>query len=186
MAYATWLKDKTGKAYHLPTEAEWEYAARAGTETVYPWGNDLGKNKANCANAACGDRYQYTAPVGSFSAYNGLYDMHGNVSELTCSAYKKSYNSEESHCANTVKDVALVQRGGSFVFRGNYLRSASRHSYWSGNSGFDIGMRLAFDQPSSASIASSNKKAIATSGQTGARFAEVVMAANKSQIFTNK
>ena len=80
--YISWLNKKTGKTYRLPTDAEWEYAARAGNCTKYSWGNEIGKNKANCKN--CGSKWddKQTAPVGSFQANGfGLYDMHGNVYE---------------------------------------------------------------------------------------------------------
>ena len=78
--YAVWLSDKTGKNYRLPTEAEWEYAARAGTDTKYWWGNKIGKNNANCDG--CGSKWddKQTAPVGSFAANAfGLHDVHGNL-----------------------------------------------------------------------------------------------------------
>jgi formylglycine-generating enzyme required for sulfatase activity len=79
-AYTEWLAEQTGKRYRLPSEAEWEYAARAGTETAYWWGNDIGANRANCNG--CGSQWdnQETAPVGSFDPNPfGLYDTSGNV-----------------------------------------------------------------------------------------------------------
>ena len=83
-AYVTWLSQQTGKQYRLPSEAEWEYAARAGTETTYDWGNEAGTNRANCDG--CGSQWDgaQTAPVGSFAPNPwGLYDVHGNVWEWT-------------------------------------------------------------------------------------------------------
>jgi len=82
--YIQWLSHKTGKAYRLPSEQEWEIAARAGTTSDYYWGNDIGRNHANCDG--CGSEWdnKKTAPVGSFkpNAF-GLYDMMGNVWEWT-------------------------------------------------------------------------------------------------------
>ena len=81
-AYVFWLSGSTGAAYRLPSEAEWEYAARAGTETVYGWGNEIGQGRANCSEEHCRDGFPNTAPVGSFPANRwGLHDMHGNVQE---------------------------------------------------------------------------------------------------------
>lgn len=106
-AYADWLSRKTGKEYRLPSESEWEYAARAGTLTPYYWGSDYDsvctnanvadqKVKARFSNWAvppCNDRYLYTAPVGSYPANAfGLYDMTGNVWEWTEDCYRSSYN----------------------------------------------------------------------------------------------
>ena len=81
-AYANWLSEQTGQSYRLPSEAEWEYAARSGTKTRYSWGNRIGANRANCVG--CGSRWDNdrTAPVGSFAANPfGRHDMHGNVAE---------------------------------------------------------------------------------------------------------
>ena len=82
VAYTQWLSLQTGENYRLPSEAEWEYAARAGTETRYSWGDSIGVNRANCdgCGSPCDD--EQTAPVGSFRANRwGLHDMHGNVWE---------------------------------------------------------------------------------------------------------
>jgi formylglycine-generating enzyme required for sulfatase activity len=93
-AYVAWLAKKTDKFwYRLLTEAEYEYAARAGTTTAYPWGSAIGKNNANCDG--CGSQWdgKQTAPVGSFAANGfGLYDMVGNVSAWTEDCYHDSYS----------------------------------------------------------------------------------------------
>ncbi len=80
--YVAWLSKLTGKSYRLLTEAEWEYAARAGSTTAFSWGDDIGMGNANCDG--CGSQWdrKQTAPVGSFAANAfGLHDMHGNVWE---------------------------------------------------------------------------------------------------------
>ena len=80
--YVAWLSAQTGGEYRLPSEAEWEYATRAGAPTKYSWGHAIGVNRANCNG--CGSQWdnRRTAPVGSFRANEfGLHDMHGNVFE---------------------------------------------------------------------------------------------------------
>ena len=82
--YVAWLTRMTGKTYRLLSDAEWEYAARAGTTTVYFWGNQIGINNADCRE--CGSRWdgKQPAPVGQFNHNNfGLYDMAGNVWQWT-------------------------------------------------------------------------------------------------------
>ncbi len=127
-AYADWLSEQTGKQYRLPTEAEWEYAARAGTETKYWWGNEIGTNRANCDG--CGSRWddKQTAPVGSFAPNPfGLYDTVGNVWEWTCSEYESRYSGQEQHCAiNVNENNRLSLRGGSWGIVTTGVRSANR------------------------------------------------------------
>ncbi|MEN8215059.1 MAG: SUMF1/EgtB/PvdO family nonheme iron enzyme [Pseudomonadota bacterium] len=127
-AYAQWLTQQTGQTYRLPTEAQWEYAARAGTNTQYWWGNEIGSNRANCEG--CGSQWdgKKTAPVGSFAANAfGLFDVVGNVCELTCS----EYGGKAQDClsrANANNRSRLVQRGGSWIDSPTKARSMSR--YW--------------------------------------------------------
>jgi formylglycine-generating enzyme required for sulfatase activity len=125
-AYTEWLSNQTGKQYRLPTEAEWEYAARAGTETKYWWGNEIGSNRANCDG--CGSQWdnKQTAPVGSFSANQfGLYDTSGNVWEWNCSEYDSKYNGKEKACLNS--NEYRVLRGGSWNFSPRSVRTANRN-----------------------------------------------------------
>jgi formylglycine-generating enzyme required for sulfatase activity len=91
-AYVAWLSRMTGKTYRLLTGAEWECAARAGTKTAYYWGNEIGKNNANCDG--CGSQWdnKQTAPVGSFKSNAfGLYDMAGNVWQWVEDCYHDDY-----------------------------------------------------------------------------------------------
>ncbi|MCP4699455.1 MAG: SUMF1/EgtB/PvdO family nonheme iron enzyme [Gammaproteobacteria bacterium] len=142
-AYTEWLSARTGNAYRLPTEAEWEYAARAGTETAYWWGNEIGTDNANCYSSFCGDSFSRTAPVGSFSASPfGLYDMAGNVWEWTCSEYVSSYSGAEELCKNDAN--RYVPRGGGWLFSAYYLRSAIRDGLSSDSRNSSDGFRVVF------------------------------------------
>ncbi len=126
VAYTEWLSKQTGQIYRLPTEAEWEYAARGGESTAYWWGNEIGQNNAACNG--CGSQWdnKQTAPVGSFSANKyGLYDVHGNVWEWTCSFYVEHYNGTENYCESN-NDGVRVLRGGAWNSSPNILRSALR------------------------------------------------------------
>ena len=129
-AYLAWLSAETGKRYRLPSEAEWEYAARAGTTTVYSWGNEIGDNRANCDG--CGSRWddEQTAPVGSFGANAwGLHDMHGNVSEFVEDCWHENYTGAPSDGTAWTSGGdcgSLILRGGSFYDLPRYLRSTFR------------------------------------------------------------
>jgi formylglycine-generating enzyme required for sulfatase activity len=134
--YANWLSEKAGKAYRLPTEAEWEYAARAGTTTARYWGSNdafacVYENIADKTNFTgtvfpCDDGFHYTSPTGSFlpNAF-GLYDMLGNVWEWTCSDYADPYDGHESTCNNSASN-RRAYRGGSWSLAPRYVRSALR------------------------------------------------------------
>ena len=139
--YMQWLSEKTGHAYRLPSESEWEYAARAGTVTKYSWGNEVGRNRANCAGKYCGDRWANTAPVGSFAPNGfGLHDMHGNVCEWVEDCWNGSYGGAPRDGTVWVGgDCAKrVLRGGSWGDVPWDLRAAYR-------SGLATGYRYRFN-----------------------------------------
>ena len=126
-----WLSKMTGKTYRLLSEAEYEYATRAGTTTAYPWGNDIGKDNANCHG--CGSKWdgQQTAPVGSFAPNRfGLYDVVGNVFVWTEDCAYNNYNGAPTDGSAWIKDSncnSRVVRGGSWNDAPDFLRSAVRN-----------------------------------------------------------
>jgi formylglycine-generating enzyme required for sulfatase activity len=133
--YTKWLSQQTGKYYSLPTEVEWEYAARAGTETKYWWGDDIGTNRANCFDSGSRFSGEKTAPVGSFKPnLFGLYDTVGNVWEWTCSEYEEKYRGKEtkSISKNNAKNnekTKIVLRGGSYHKKDDEKKIYSRLTY---------------------------------------------------------
>lgn len=144
--YVTWLTKMTGKTYRLLSESEWEYAARGGTTTEYYWGNDIGKNNADCDG--CGSKWDHRqpAPAGSFSANAfGLYDMAGNVWQWIEDCTHDNYNGAptDGSAWTSVGCKYLVVRGGSWVSNPQFLRSAYRARSTSGSRGLDIGFRIA-------------------------------------------
>jgi formylglycine-generating enzyme required for sulfatase activity len=144
-SYVAWLSRKTGKPYRLLTEAEYEYAARAETQTAYPWGNDIGKNNANCAGCGSAWDNKQTAPVGSFAPNEfGLFDIVGDVWEWTEDCWQDNYNSAPSDGSAWITGdcSGRVVRGGSWGNLPQDLRSALRYWVDSAHRGNDVGIRV--------------------------------------------
>ncbi len=161
VAFCKWLSAKEGRSYRLPTEAEWEYACRAGTTTRYSSGDDPETlaTVGNVADAAlkaknlgfpwtihASDGYVFTAPVGQFkpNAF-GLYDMHGNAFQWCADWDGWNYygKSPVDDPAGPNSGTGRVLRGGSWTSRPNYARSASRYSLFPADRHIDSGFRVA-------------------------------------------
>jgi len=129
-AYAAWLSEQTGANYRLPTEAEWEYAAGAGNNSLYWWGYKLGENQANCYN--CGVKWagERTAPVGLFKANPfGLHNTAGNAMEWIQDCYSSNY--VDASASGRAWTVTLckqrVVRGGAYSKSGMSMRTTERN-----------------------------------------------------------
>jgi formylglycine-generating enzyme required for sulfatase activity len=160
-AYAAWLSGKTGKVYRLLTEAEWEYAARAGAQTRFFFGDDE-KRLCTFGNVGdqtykevyfkkpiseCRDGYVFTAPIGSFppNAF-GLHDMIGNVWSLVedCLTWNYKGARSDGRAVTTGEDCSSrMTRGGSFNDDSWFARSASRQWAPTGERNVTIGFRVA-------------------------------------------
>ena len=147
--YTTWLSEKTGRAYRLPSEAEWEYAARAGASTAFSFGDDLSAENANYDG-----RYAYAGkkgrwlgrpkPAASYpaNAY-GLHDMHGNVWEWTADCWRKSLVGLPADGRPRSGDCGTrVLKGGAFNTGGWRLRSAHRIGKPAKTREMEIGFRV--------------------------------------------
>lgn len=161
--FATWMSAKTGLRYRLPTEAEWEYAARGGKESARYWDNDPAQtcryantydetarktNPFTWANSPCEDGQVVAAPVGKFLANSfGLYDMLGNVAEWTCSEYDNAYSGGETRCAEqgAASGGRRVLRGGSWSDYPGLVRFAYRFPTAPEYRKFDLGFRLVLE-----------------------------------------
>lgn len=148
------LNEKNEGSYRLPTEAEWEYACRAGTSTEFAFGHTLSSDQANFdgnfpfGNTSKGQFLKKTTKVGSYQPNNwGLYDMHGNVWEWVEDVHAGDYTGLPTDgSANLTKgDVARrVFRGGSWLVKGSELRCASRDRNTPSVSSHSIGFRIVF------------------------------------------
>ncbi|HSU66369.1 MAG TPA: formylglycine-generating enzyme family protein, partial [Tepidisphaeraceae bacterium] len=151
VAFTEWLSRKEHKTFRLPTEAEWEYACRAGTTTPFNTGATIGSDAANFdGHEANGENRKKTTPVGSFPANQwGLYDMHGNVWQW-CSDVYADYSpdavSDPSGPAPTAES-GRVLRGGSYRYAPAICRSAYRYSNPPAIRYNDVGFRVVLDAP---------------------------------------
>ena len=147
-AFAAWLSEQTHRRFRLPTEAEWEYAARAGGRSRYAWGETIGRNNANCAGCGSAWDNRSTAPVGSFAPNHfGLYDMHGNVWEWVLDCYNDSYVDAPADGGVWTKGDCSkrVLRGGAWDSPPAKVRAANRDGLASTFRFKDNGFRLAED-----------------------------------------
>jgi formylglycine-generating enzyme required for sulfatase activity len=147
--YVTWLSEVTGKTYRLLSEAEYEYAARAGTQTLFPWGDTInldGPVVTNCAG--CGSEWEHqTAPVGSFPPNKfGLYDMVGNVLEWVEDCEHDNFDGAPTDGSAWIEHGNCnkhIVRGGSYGLTPAVVRSAFRSALPNGSRGSIVGFRVA-------------------------------------------
>lgn len=129
MDYVRWLAQVTGRPYRLPSEAEWEYAARARSVTAMPWKPEASRDHANFAGTSGRDQWVNTAPVGSLQPNRfGLHDTHGNVWEWVQDCWNPGYTDTPTNGtpSETGDCTVRILRGGSWDGNPLVLRSANR------------------------------------------------------------
>ena len=144
-AYAGWLSGRTGAAYRLPSEAEWEWAARAGTRTAYSWGDEAGEQRALCAYCWGFSIASWVAPTGSYAANPwGFLDMHGNAAEWTADCWHPDHlGAPADGSARLDGDCSRrVVRGGSYDTPPRAIRSSARVSRNTDERYLDVGFRV--------------------------------------------
>jgi len=149
-AYAAWISARTGLRDRLPSEAEWEHAARAGASTPFAWGLTIKDGQALCAG--CGpSRFRHgTAPVAQFAPNGfGLHDMAGNVWSWTADCWSETHiGAADGAAPRTDGDCAKrTLKGGSWYFHWRNIRPAARTPAPVGARHYDVGFRLARDVP---------------------------------------
>ena len=153
--YVRWLSEATGKSYRLPSEAEWEYACRAGTKTAFSFGDRITTDQANYDGNFTyngGPRGEYrrgTTPVGTFPANPwGLFDMHGNVWEWVQDVVHDNYDGaplDGSAWEEGGDQARRILRGGSWLYNPRYLRAALRNGFSAALSNDIVGFRVVRD-----------------------------------------
>ena len=146
--YVKWLSSQTGNQYRLPTESEWEYVARANTNSDYFWGDSVGRKNANCYGCSGGFDNKKTAEVGNYQPNGfGVYDMHGNLWEWVQDCWHDRYDGapEDGSAWDSVQCNARVLRGGSWKNYPLFIRSANRDWYEPAKSSNQFGFRVVME-----------------------------------------
>ena len=155
LKFCDWLSRRDGKKYRLPSEAEWEYAARGTDGRTYPWGERLNRgdlaNFADCnttfpwRDAEINDGYAETSPVGSFprgASPFGIEDMSGNVWEWCIDFYEPYKGKERTNPRSALTVGRRIYRGGSWKSRASSLRTTARNFNVPEYSANDVGFRI--------------------------------------------
>lgn len=144
-ALARWLSEQTGKRYRLPTEAEWEYAASGGRDTLYWWGNEIGQGNDNCFNCMSAWDLKSPAPINSFAPNPfGLVNMAGNVQEWVADCYRSGYAEAptDGSALELPGCTSRVVRGGAFNKSADSMKRTRRSSMHQDSRLNNLGIRL--------------------------------------------
>lgn len=151
LAYVAWLNATSGqKGYRLVTEAEWEYAARAGTTTPFFWGEKPDSNRSNVAGVQGADKWEFISPVTAFPPNPwGLYDMAGNVWEMTADCLSPNYNATPTDGSAYTEPgcVGFMTRGGDYGSKTRGQRTTARGAAGAEFRSMSLGFRVAQDIP---------------------------------------